>query len=113
MELYIEWHTPCVTLVGDLSNGGSRFLSIILCFCIHLRQTIKRGKKCLVTFSEVETNQVIHIFTEEATAWHCPYSDMLCQPLAEVQVVLYAVLGDIKQDIICSLRISEVQSKLS
>ena len=38
---------------------------------------------------------------------------MLGQPLAEVQVVLYAVLGNIKQDIICSLWICETKSELA
>ena len=56
---------------------------------------------------------MIDILAEEATARHCPYSNMLSQPLAEVQVILYAVLRDIEQHVIGSLRIGESKSELA
>ena len=65
---------------------------IIPGFCIHLRQTVEGSKKRLITLGEMGTDQVIHILTEEATAWHCPYSNMFGQPFAVVEVVRQTLL---------------------
>ena len=43
--------------------------SIILCFRIHFRQTIKGSEKGLVTLGEVETNQVVHIHSRAGLAY--------------------------------------------
>jgi hypothetical protein len=44
----------------------------------------------------METDKVMHILSEKATARDSTYSDMLSQPLAEMQVILYPIFRHIE-----------------
>ena len=61
----------------------------------------------------METDQMMYILFEEATARNSSHPDMLSKPFAEMQVILHAILRDIKHHIIGTFWISKLQSELS
>ena len=69
--------------------------------------------QCLIALSEMETDKMMYILFEEATARNSSHPDMLSKPLAEMQVILHAILRDVKHHIIGSFGISKLQSELT
>ena len=56
---------------------------------------------------------MMHILFEKTTARNGSHPDMLSEPLAEMQVIPYTILRDIKHHIIGSFGISKLQSELT
>lgn len=69
--------------------------------------------QCLIALSEMETDKMMYILFEEATARNSSHPDMLSKPLAEMQVILHAILRDVKHHIIGTFGISKLQSELT
>lgn len=63
----------------------------------------------LVLLGEVEANEMVHGFPEEARAGHGPYADLLGQDLAELQIVVIAEGRDVHEDVIGALWLTELQ----
>jgi hypothetical protein len=40
----------------------------------------------------VETDKVMYVLTEKTAAWNGTNTDMLCQPLAEMEIILHTIL---------------------
>ena len=63
----------------------------------------------LVLLGEVEANEMVHGFPEEARAGHGPYADLLGQDLAELQIIVIAEGRDVHEDVIGALWLTELQ----
>ena len=63
----------------------------------------------LVLLGEVEANEMVHGFPEEARSGHGPHADLLGQDLAELQIVVIAEGRDVHEDVIGALRLTELQ----
>ena len=61
----------------------------------------------------METDKMMYILFEEATARNGSNPDMLREPFAEMQVIPYTILRDVKHHIIGSFGISKLQSELT
>ena len=70
---------------------------------LQLLQPIQRFMQRLILLRKMEADQVVHILAEEAGAGHCAYAHIPGQHLAEFQVALVAVAGNVHQHVVRAL----------
>ena len=73
-DCHCRWHAQTwiwdyYRIFATWNPGVHATLTIIPCFCIHLRQTIKGSIKRLIALGEVETNQMVHIHSRALLAY--------------------------------------------
>ena len=70
---------------------------------LQLFQPIQRLMQRLILLRKMEADQVVHILAEEAGAGHGAYAHIPGQHLAEFQVALVAVAGNVHQHVVRAL----------
>ena len=68
-------------------------------------QTVQRLAERVVVLGEMETDQVVDGFPEEAGARHRADADLPGQVFAELEIGFIAVLADVQQNVIGALRL--------